>query len=97
MSAPGTSRACTRRVAGDMTLVCLLLEGFSDGWSWVPLTFPSHRSVPSVAVTFVILLEPLPFSQGCLKLAKSFWGNGGQTGWFVKHAWRLSEFCVIRQ
>ena len=82
----GTSGVCTQQGAEDVELGCLLLEGFSEGWSWVTVIFPSHQSAPSVAVMFVRLLEPPPFSQGWLKLAKSFWGNGGQTGWFVKHA-----------
>lgn len=93
----GTSDICSQRAAEDIKLGCFLLEGFSEGWSWVTVTFSFCRSAPAVAVTFVIPLEPLPFSQDWLKLAKSFWGNGGQTGWFVKHAWWLSEFCVIRQ
>lgn len=60
--ATGTSSVCSQRAAGDVKIGCLLLEVFSEGWSWVTAALPSCRSAPSVAVTFVVLLEPLPFS-----------------------------------
>lgn len=69
--------------AEDMKSGCLLLKGFSEGWAAV--TFPSCQPAPSVTVTLVMPLAPLPLSQSCLTLVRSFWGKGGRTGWFVKH------------
>lgn len=68
--------------AEDMKSGCLLLKGFSEGWATVP--FPSCQPAPSVTVTIVMPLASLLLSQGCLTLVRSFWGNGGWTGWFVK-------------
>lgn len=85
--APGLG-VCTQQVkAEDMKHGCLLLEGYSEGCSWVTVTFPSCLSAPSAAVMFVIPSEPLPCSQGGLKLVKSFCGSREWTVWFVKHAW----------
>lgn len=71
--------------AEGMKSGCLLLKGFSEGWATVP--FPSCQPAPSVTVTLVMPLAPLPLSQGFLTVVRSFWGNGGWTGWFVKHVW----------